>query len=70
VCALFCKNTEQSLTAWLRALAYMNIEITTHSRPDAFPSVLRQRLRTTQTKVHHADEETRTKVRIHISSLR
>jgi hypothetical protein len=43
-------------------LAYMNIEITTHSRPDAFPSALRQKLRTTQTKVHHAGEETRTKV--------
>lgn len=36
--------------------AYENIEITTHSRPDAFPSALRQKLRKTQTKVHEGDD--------------
>jgi hypothetical protein len=36
--------------------AYENIEITTHSRPDAFPSALRQKLRKTQTKIHGGDE--------------
>ena len=34
--------------------AYENIEITTRSHPEAFPSALRQK-RKTQTKVHEAD---------------
>lgn len=37
------------------ASSYENIEITTRSHPDAFPSALRQK-RKTQTKVHDADE--------------
>lgn len=40
----------------LSCAAYENIEITTHSRPDAFPSALRQKLRKTQTKVHEGDD--------------
>ena len=36
-------------------LAYENIEITTRSHPDAFPSALHQK-RKTQTKTHNADE--------------
>jgi hypothetical protein len=36
------------------ATAYENIEITTRSHPEAFPSALRQK-RKTQTKVHEAD---------------
>ena len=35
--------------------AYENIEITTRSHPDAFPSALQQK-RSTQTKTHNADE--------------
>ena len=35
--------------------AYENIEITTRSHPDAFPSALQQK-RKTQTKTHNADE--------------
>ena len=35
--------------------AYENIEITTRSHPDAFPSALQQK-RKTQTKTHRADE--------------
>ena len=41
--------------------AYENIEITTRSHPDAFPSALQQK-RKTQTKTHNADE-VRLKVR-------
>jgi DNA-directed RNA polymerase I subunit RPA12 len=41
----------------------MNIEITTHSRPDAFPSALRQKLRKTQTKIHEG-EAAQLKVRL------
>ncbi|KIM81704.1 hypothetical protein PILCRDRAFT_821050 [Piloderma croceum F 1598] len=36
------------------ASSYENIEITTRSHPEAFPSALRQK-RKTQTKVHEAD---------------
>ena len=35
--------------------AYENIEITTRSHPDAFPSALQQK-RKTQTKAHNAEE--------------
>lgn len=44
--------------------AYENIEITTRSHPDAFPSALQQK-RKTQTKTHHADE-----VRLKVSGER
>jgi len=37
------------------ASSYENIEITTRSHPDAFPSALQQK-RKTQTKTHNADE--------------
>ncbi|THH04792.1 hypothetical protein EW145_g5259 [Phellinidium pouzarii] len=36
-------------------LAYENIKITTHSHPEAFPSVLQQK-RKTQTKIHESGE--------------
>jgi len=45
------------------ASSYENIEITTRSHPDAFPSALRQK-RKTQTKVHDADE-----VRLKVTEL-
>ncbi|KAJ7596264.1 DNA-directed RNA polymerase I kDa polypeptide [Mycena floridula] len=42
------------------ASSYENIEITTRSQPDAFPSALRQK-RKTQTKIHeHGDQGTLT----------
>lgn len=43
------------LTFLLLATAYENIDITTRSHPDAFPSALRQK-RKTQTKTHEATE--------------
>lgn len=38
-----------------RRAAYENIEITTRSHPDAFPSALRQK-RKTQTKTHEGSD--------------
>jgi len=45
------------------ASSYENIEITTRSHPDAFPSALQQK-RKTQTKTHRADE-----VRLKVTEL-
>lgn len=47
--------TRYTLTFLNPATAYENIEITTRSHPDAFPSALRQK-RKTQTKTHEATE--------------
>lgn len=44
-----------AMNAPVFSTAYENIEITTRSHPDAFPSALQQK-RKTQTKTHNADE--------------
>jgi len=48
-------NTPRRVFYYVLSTAYENIEITTRSHPDAFPSALQQK-RKTQTKTHNADE--------------